>query len=49
MSRATIALPEIKTLADLRKRLGRIPLERIWFFSIAADVREGSDRRSSDC
>lgn len=31
MSQATIAPPEIKTLADLRKRLGGIPLERIWF------------------
>jgi hypothetical protein len=31
MSQAMIAPPEIKTLADLRLRLGRIPLERIWF------------------
>ena len=31
MSLATIAPPEIKTLADLRKRLGGIPLDRIWF------------------
>jgi Uma2 family endonuclease len=31
MSHATIAPPEIKTLADLRRRLGGIPLERIWF------------------
>jgi hypothetical protein len=31
MSRATSAPPEIKTLADLRERLGGIPLERIWF------------------
>jgi hypothetical protein len=31
MSQATIAAPEIKTLADLRRRLGGIPLERIWF------------------
>jgi Uma2 family endonuclease len=31
MSQATIARPEIKTLADLRQRLGGIPLERIWF------------------
>jgi hypothetical protein len=30
MSRATIAPPEIKTLADLKRRLGGIPLERIW-------------------
>jgi len=31
MSQATIAPPDIKTLADLRQRLGGIPLERIWF------------------
>ncbi len=31
MSQATIARADIKTLADLRKRLGGIPLERIWF------------------
>jgi hypothetical protein len=31
VSQATIAPPEIKTLADLRRRLGGIPLERIWF------------------
>jgi Uma2 family endonuclease len=31
MSQATIAPPEIKNLADLRQRLGGIPLERIWF------------------
>jgi Uma2 family endonuclease len=31
MSRATIVSSEIKTLADLRQRLGGIPLERIWF------------------
>jgi hypothetical protein len=31
MSQATIAPPDIKTLADLRERLGRIPLKRIWF------------------
>jgi Uma2 family endonuclease len=31
MAQATIAPPTIKTLADLRKRLGGIPLERIWF------------------
>ena len=46
----TLALPEIKTLADLRQRLGRIPLERIWFHPapgtatekdvIAAEARE---------
>ena len=31
MPQATIAPAEIKTLADLRQRLGGIPLERIWF------------------
>ena len=31
MSQVTIAPSEIKTLADLRQRLGGIPLERIWF------------------
>ncbi len=46
----TLALPDIKTLADLRQRLGRIPLERIWFHPapgtatekdvIAAEARE---------
>ncbi len=50
MSQATIAPPDIKTLADLQQRLGGIPLERIWFRPapgtatekdvIAAEVRE---------
>ena len=50
MSQATIAPAEIKTLADLRQRLGGIPLERIWFHPapgtatekdvIAAEARE---------
>ncbi len=50
MSQATIAAPEIKTLADLRRRLGGISLERIWFHPapgtatekdvIEAEVRE---------
>ena len=31
MSQATIAAPDIKTLADLHRRLGSIPLDRIWF------------------
>jgi Uma2 family endonuclease len=31
MSQATIAAPDIKTLADLRRRLGGIALDRIWF------------------
>jgi Uma2 family endonuclease len=50
MSPATIAPPEIKTLADLRERLGGVALERIWFHPapgtateedvIAAEARE---------
>jgi Uma2 family endonuclease len=50
MSQVTIASAEIKTLADLRRRLGAIPLERIWFHPapgtatekdvIAAEARE---------
>jgi Uma2 family endonuclease len=31
MSQAIIAPPDIKTLADLWRRLGGIPLDRIWF------------------
>jgi Uma2 family endonuclease len=31
MTQATIDPPDIRTLADLRRRLGGIPLERIWF------------------
>src|SRR5580692_2020147 len=31
MAQATIAPADIKTLADLRRRLGGISLERIWF------------------
>jgi Uma2 family endonuclease len=30
MGRATIALPEPPTMAELWKRLGKVPLERIW-------------------
>jgi Uma2 family endonuclease len=50
MSQATIAASEIKTLADLQRRLGGISLERIWFHPapgtatekdvIAAEARE---------
>jgi Uma2 family endonuclease len=50
MPQATIAPAEIKTLADLRQRLGGIPLERIWFHPapgtatekdvVAAEARE---------
>ena len=46
MSQATIAPPDIKTsLADLRQRLGRIPLERIWFHP-AARHGHGEGRHS---
>src|SRR5260370_15442619 len=31
MTQATVARPDIKTVADLRRRLGGIPLDRIWF------------------
>jgi Uma2 family endonuclease len=31
MAQATIAPPAIKTMADLQRRLGGIPLDRIWF------------------
>jgi hypothetical protein len=34
ISQATIAPPDIKTLADLRRRLGGIPLDRIWFHPV---------------
>ena len=30
MAQTTIDPPKIRTMADLRKRLGGIPLERIW-------------------
>ena len=55
MSRATIAPPDIKTLADLQRRLGGIPLERIRFHPapgtameknlLEAEQREGTDGR----
>ena len=51
MSQATIAPPDIKTLADLRQRLGGIPLERIWFHpapgtATEKDVIEAEARRT---
>jgi Uma2 family endonuclease len=54
MSPATIAPPEIKTLADLRHRLGRIPLERIWFHpspgtATEKDVIEAEARENRLC
>jgi hypothetical protein len=33
IDQTALAPPPIKTLADRRKRLGRIPLNRIWFKS----------------
>ena len=49
MSQATIAPPDIKTLADLQRRLGGIPLERIWFHpapgtATEKDVLEAEER-----
>jgi Uma2 family endonuclease len=54
MSQATIATPHIKTLADLRKRLGGIPLDRIWFHpapgtATAKDVIEVENRENRLC
>jgi Uma2 family endonuclease len=54
MSQATIATPEIKTLADLRKRLGGIPLDRIWFHpapgtATEKDVLEAEERENRLC
>src|SRR5262249_26069881 len=50
MSETVIAPADIKTLADLRQRLGEIPVERIWFHpapgtatekdAVAAEARE---------
>jgi Uma2 family endonuclease len=54
MSQATIAPAEIKTLADLRRRLGGIPLERIWFHpapgtATEKDVIEADERENRRC
>ncbi len=54
MSHATIAPPKIKTLADLRKRLGGIPLDRIWFHpapgtAMEKDVLEAEQRENRLC
>jgi Uma2 family endonuclease len=54
MSQATIAPPEIKTLADLRRRLGGIPLNRIWFHpapgtAAEKDVVEAEERENRLC
>src|SRR5262249_4647332 len=54
MSQATIAPPGIKTLADLRQRLGGIPLDRIWFHpapgtATERDVVEAEARENRLC
>ena len=54
MAQATIAPPTIKTLADLRKRLGGIPLDRIWFrpapgTATEKDVVEAEKRENRLC
>jgi Uma2 family endonuclease len=54
VSHAVIASPEIKTLADLRRRLGGIPLERIWFHpapgtATEKDVVEAEERQNRLC
>ena len=54
MSQATIAPADIKTLADLRQRLGGIPLERIWFHpapgtATEKDVIEAEERENRLC
>jgi Uma2 family endonuclease len=54
MSQATIAPPDIKTLADLQRRLGGIPLERIWFHpapgtATEKDVIEAEARENRLC
>ena len=54
MSQATIARPDIKTLADLRRRLGGIPLDRIRFrpapgTATEKDVIEAEERENRLC
>jgi Uma2 family endonuclease len=54
MAQATIVSPAIKTLADLRKRLGGIPLDRIWFrpapgTATEKDVIEAEERENRLC
>jgi len=54
MPPATIAPPIIKTLADLQKRLGDIPLARIWFHpapgtATEKDVIEAENRENRLC
>jgi Uma2 family endonuclease len=54
MSHVTIAPADIKTLADLRRRLGGVPLERIWFrpapgTATEKDVIEAEERENRLC
>jgi len=54
MTQATIAPPDIKTLADLWRRLGGIPLDRIWFHpapgtATEKDVIEAEARENRLC
>ena len=54
MAQATVAPPIIKTLADLRRRLGGIPLDRIWFrpapgTATEKDVIEADERENRLC
>jgi Uma2 family endonuclease len=54
MYATSIAAPEIKTLADLRRRLGGIPLDRIWFHpapgtATEKDVLEAERRENRLC
>jgi len=54
MSQATIAAADIKTLADLRRRMGGIPLDRIWFHpapgtATEKDVVEAEERENRLC
>ncbi len=54
MSQAMIVVPEIKTLADLRRRMGGIPLDRIWFHpapgtATEKDVVEAEERENRLC
>jgi Uma2 family endonuclease len=54
MPQATIAASDIKTLADLRRRMGGIPLDRIWFHpapgtATEKDVVEAEERENRLC
>jgi hypothetical protein len=54
MPQATIAAPDIRTLADLRRRMGGIPLDRIWFHpapgtATEKDVVEAEERENRLC